>query len=95
MAASRCSAASATKTTATACPDAAVLPYGRRHSSCRVAGFHKPFNSRSHPGMKKNILIIGAGGVGHVVAHKCAQHNRKLSAIHLASRNPAKRSLRP
>jgi len=40
--------------------------------------------------MKKNVLIIGAGGVGHVVAHKCAQHNRKLGAIHLASRNPAK-----
>ena len=33
--------------------------------------------------MKKNVLIIGAGGVGHVVAHKCAQHNRKLGAIHL------------
>ena len=40
--------------------------------------------------MKKNVLIIGAGGVGHVVAHKCAQHNQKLGAIHLASRSLAK-----
>jgi saccharopine dehydrogenase len=40
--------------------------------------------------MKKNVLIIGAGGVGHVVAHKCAQHNQKLGAIHLVSRSLAK-----
>ncbi|MDR0253253.1 MAG: saccharopine dehydrogenase NADP-binding domain-containing protein, partial [Brucellaceae bacterium] len=25
--------------------------------------------------MKKNVLIIGAGGVAQVVAHKCAQNN--------------------
>lgn len=37
--------------------------------------------------MKKNVLIIGAGGVGQVVAHKCAQHNRLLGDIHIASRN--------
>ncbi|WP_420963136.1 saccharopine dehydrogenase family protein [Brucella sp. IR073] len=36
--------------------------------------------------MKKNILIIGAGGVGHVVAHKCAQNNDVLGDIHIASR---------
>ena len=36
--------------------------------------------------MKKNVLIIGAGGVGHVVAHKCAQQNDILGDIHIASR---------
>ncbi|KXF74844.1 saccharopine dehydrogenase [Paramesorhizobium deserti] len=36
--------------------------------------------------MKKNVLIIGAGGVGHVVAHKCAQNNDVLGDIHIASR---------
>ena len=40
--------------------------------------------------MKKNVLIIGAGGVGHVVAHKLAQNNSKLGSIHLASRSLAK-----
>ena len=37
--------------------------------------------------MKRNVLIIGAGGVGQVVAHKCAQHNDVLGDIHLASRS--------
>lgn len=37
--------------------------------------------------MKKNVLIIGAGGVGQVAAHKCAQHNRQLGDLHIASRN--------
>lgn len=36
--------------------------------------------------MKKNVLIIGAGGVGQVVAHKCAQNNDVLGDIHIASR---------
>ncbi|WPD21796.1 MAG: saccharopine dehydrogenase family protein [Candidatus Electrothrix scaldis] len=36
--------------------------------------------------MKRNVLIIGAGGVGAVVAHKCAQHNDLLGDICLASR---------
>lgn len=36
--------------------------------------------------MKKNILIIGAGGVAQVVAHKCAQHNDILGSIAIASR---------
>ena len=36
--------------------------------------------------MKKNILIIGAGGVAQVVAHKCAQHNDILGDLHIASR---------
>lgn len=37
--------------------------------------------------MKKNVLIIGAGGVAQVAAHKCAQHNRLLGEIHIASRS--------
>jgi saccharopine dehydrogenase-like NADP-dependent oxidoreductase len=40
--------------------------------------------------MKKNVLIIGAGGVGSVVAHKCAQHNDMLGDICLASRTRSK-----
>lgn len=40
--------------------------------------------------MKRNILIIGAGGVAHVVAHKCAQHNATLGDIHIASRTLTK-----
>ena len=40
--------------------------------------------------MKKNILIIGAGGVGQVVAHKAAQHNDVLGDIHIASRTVEK-----
>jgi saccharopine dehydrogenase-like NADP-dependent oxidoreductase len=36
--------------------------------------------------MKKHVLIIGAGGVAKVVAHKCAQHNDILGDIHIASR---------
>jgi saccharopine dehydrogenase-like NADP-dependent oxidoreductase len=42
------------------------------------------------PGMKKNVLIIGAGGVAQVVAHKCAQNNDVLGDIHIASRTLAK-----
>ncbi len=34
----------------------------------------------------KNTLIIGAGGVGSAVTHKCAQHNDELGDICLASR---------
>jgi saccharopine dehydrogenase-like NADP-dependent oxidoreductase len=40
--------------------------------------------------MKKNVLIIGAGGVAQVVAHKCAQNNDVLGNIHIASRTVAK-----
>lgn len=40
--------------------------------------------------MKKNVLIIGAGGVAQVVAHKCAQHNDILGELHIASRTKAK-----
>ena len=40
--------------------------------------------------MKRNVLIIGAGGVAQVVAHKCAQANDRLGALHIASRTKAK-----
>src|SRR5690606_13145326 len=40
--------------------------------------------------MKKNVLIIGAGGVAQVVAHKCAQNNDAHGDIHIASRTLAK-----
>ncbi len=36
--------------------------------------------------MKRNVLIIGAGGVAQVAAHKCAQNNMLLGDIHIASR---------
>jgi hypothetical protein len=36
--------------------------------------------------MKKNVLIIGAGGVAHVAAHKTAMNNELLGDICLASR---------
>ena len=40
--------------------------------------------------MKRNVLIIGAGGVAQVVAHKCAQNNAVLGDIHIASRTLSK-----
>ncbi len=40
--------------------------------------------------MKRNVLIIGAGGVAQVVAHKCAQNNDLLGDIHIASRTVVK-----
>lgn len=40
--------------------------------------------------MKKNVLIIGAGGVAKVVAHKCAQNSDILGEIHIASRTLTK-----
>jgi saccharopine dehydrogenase-like NADP-dependent oxidoreductase len=40
--------------------------------------------------MKKNVLIIGAGGVAHVTAHKCAQNNDVLGDICIASRKQHK-----
>ena len=38
----------------------------------------------------KTVLSIGAGGVGHVVAHKCAQMSDVYESIHLASRTKSK-----
>ncbi len=40
--------------------------------------------------MKKNVLIVGAGGVAQVVAHKCAQNNDVLGDLHIASRTASK-----
>jgi len=40
--------------------------------------------------MKKNVLIVGAGGVAQVVAHKCARNNDVLGDINIASRTLAK-----
>ncbi|HQY43172.1 MAG TPA: saccharopine dehydrogenase family protein [Paracoccaceae bacterium] len=40
--------------------------------------------------MKRNLLIIGAGGVAQVVAHKAAQNNDVLGDLHIASRTMAK-----
>ena len=40
--------------------------------------------------MKKNLLIIGAGAVAHVAAHKAAMHNDVLGDICIASRTKSK-----
>lgn len=40
--------------------------------------------------MKRHVLIVGAGGVAQVVAHKCAQNNSLLGDIHIASRTLSK-----
>jgi saccharopine dehydrogenase-like NADP-dependent oxidoreductase len=40
--------------------------------------------------MQNNILIIGAGGVSHVAAHKCAQNNDVFGNICIASRTQSK-----
>lgn len=40
--------------------------------------------------MKKNVLIIGAGAVGAVVAHKCAQNSDLFGSVCLSSKTIAK-----
>lgn len=40
--------------------------------------------------MKKNVLIIGAGAVGSVVAHKCAQRSDVFGSVCLSSRTISK-----
>lgn len=40
--------------------------------------------------MKQNVLIIGAGGVAHVAAHKAAMHNDRLGDVCVASRTESK-----
>ncbi len=40
--------------------------------------------------MKKNVLIIGGGGVAHVAAHKLAQNTDIIGDIHIASRTVSK-----
>ncbi|MHB9155017.1 MAG: saccharopine dehydrogenase family protein [Endomicrobiales bacterium] len=37
--------------------------------------------------MKRNVLIVGAGGVAHVAAHKFAQNNDRFGDICIASRS--------
>src|SRR4029077_2126206 len=39
---------------------------------------------------KPNVLIVGAGAVAHVAAHKAAQHNDILGDICIATRKKAK-----
>ncbi|HEX5657594.1 MAG TPA: saccharopine dehydrogenase NADP-binding domain-containing protein, partial [Polyangiales bacterium] len=39
--------------------------------------------------MKKNVLVIGTGAVGAVVAHKCAQNSGAFASVCLSSRNVA------
>ena len=46
-------------------------------------------NQQAKPS-KKDVLIIGAGGVAQVAAHKCAMHNDVLGEIHIASRTKDK-----
>ena len=38
----------------------------------------------------RNVLVVGAGGVGAVTAHKCAQSNDRLGDVWIASRTVAK-----
>ena len=40
--------------------------------------------------MKRNVLIVGAGGVAHVAAHKLAWNSHRLGDIHIASRSQHK-----
>ena len=40
--------------------------------------------------MRKNVLIVGAGGVAHVAAHKAAMQNDVLGDICIASRTLSK-----
>ena len=40
--------------------------------------------------MAKNVLIIGAGGVAQVVAHKLAQNAGEFGKLHIASRTVSK-----
>lgn len=40
--------------------------------------------------LKKNVLIIGAGGVAQVTAHKIAQWAQEFGALHIASRTVSK-----
>ncbi len=52
--------------------------------------WHVSLRSFERNNMKQNLLIIGAGGVAHVAAHKAAQHNDQLGDICIASRTLAK-----
>ena len=45
---------------------------------------------KAAPSSKGTVLIIGAGGVGSVTAHKCAMNSEVFKKIHLASRSIGK-----
>src|SRR5690606_15215140 len=90
MAACAWCASSATPISPPRCPDT-LRP--KPPSSDGVACFSVQPTSderKDFDDMKRNVLIIGAGGVAHVAAHKCAQHNDVLGDIHIASRKIAK-----
>ncbi|WP_227430981.1 saccharopine dehydrogenase family protein [Psychrobacter sp. I-STPA6b] len=53
-------------------------------------GSSETVQSPQSTGTKRNVLIIGAGGVAQVVAHKCAMNNDVLGEIHIASRTLSK-----
>lgn len=59
-------------------------------TASRKALTHAQTNTELSSELKKNVLIIGAGGVAQVVAHKCAMHNDVLGDIHIASRRVEK-----
>ena len=40
--------------------------------------------------VKKNLMIVGAGGVGAVAAHKAAQFSDRFGSITLLSRTASK-----
>ena len=48
---------------------------------------HKSSKRRNTQEMKRNVLIVGAGGVAHVAAHKFAQNNDLFGDIYIASRS--------
>src|SRR5690554_3112502 len=83
------------------CPPSPCASWTDRSASCasspiRItsAAFPDVHSSREYrrysDEMTRNVLIIGAGGVAQVVAHKCAQNNDILGNIHLASRTLSK-----
>src|SRR5690606_19825017 len=61
-----------------------LLREGRLSTALGHSGSHSEVNDMA------TVLIIGAGGVGQVVAHKCAQLPEVFSDITLASRTESK-----
>ena len=70
--------------------DGPPVRISRLRSQPFVKAILLPSEGESSHEMKKHVLIIGAGGVAQVVAHKCAQNNDVLGDIHIASRTLAK-----
>src|SRR5438874_189981 len=65
-----------------------VMPRSSKRLRMKITSAIYPKENKQK--MKKNVLIIGAGGVAHVAAHKCAQHNDILGNICIASRKKEK-----